>query len=197
LKSRFFSYVPSFPVAMVDREDDIFTVGHSTHELEELVALLRGPGVSGLADVRRYPRSRRVPHFNADALEVSLPRLGIEYAHFEELGGRRSPVPGSPNRGWREEQFQGYADHMATAEFAAGVERLESLARSRPTAVMCAEAPWWRCHRRLLSDALLVRGWRVLHLGPDGRLSAHELTDFAIVSEEGLTYPPPQTALEV
>jgi uncharacterized protein (DUF488 family) len=182
---------------MTHREDDIFTVGHSTHELDGLVALLRGAGVSALADVRRYPRSRRVPHFNAESLERSLPVEGIDYVHLEELGGRRSPVPGSPNGGWREGQFQGYADHMATPEFAAALERLETLARARPAAVMCAEAPWWRCHRRLLSDALLVRGWHVLHLGPDGRLSEHELTDFAVVSDGRLTYPPPQTALEV
>jgi uncharacterized protein (DUF488 family) len=183
---------------MAAREDDIFTVGHSTHSFEELVSLLRGAGVAAVADVRIYPRSRRMPHFNLEELERSLPAEGIEYAHFPELGGRRRPLPGSPNGGWHEEQFQGYADHMTTPEFAAGLERLELRARSRPTAVMCAESLWWRCHRRLLSDALLVRGWRVAHIGPDSRLSEHELTNFAVVVENGrLTYPPPQIALDV
>ena len=158
------------------------------------MALLRGHGVAALVDVRRYPRSRRVPHFNSDALEVSLP---LSYLHLEALGGRRSPVPDSPNGGWREEQFQGYADHMESAEFADALGQLESLARSQSTAVMCAEGLWWHCHRRLLSDALLVRGWRVWHIAPNGSRSAHELTPFAVVEGERLTYPPEQTALDV
>jgi uncharacterized protein (DUF488 family) len=178
-------------------EDDIFTVGHSTHELEEFVELLRAHGVTRLVDVRQYPRSRRVPHFNIEALESSLPERGIEYLHMRELGGRRKPLPDSPNDGWDNEQFRGYADHMATPEFEAALGRLESLARTRRTAVMCAEATWFRCHRRLVSDALLVRGWRVLHIGSDGRLNEHELTPFAVVSDGRLTYPAEQTSLGV
>src|SRR3954454_8489805 len=197
LKSRFLSYSLSFFVAIGSSEDDIFTVGHSTHSLDELVGLLRRHGVSALVDVRMYPRSRRMPHFNSDALSVSLPAEGISYLHVRELGGRRSPVPGSPNGGWREEQFQGYADHMATPEFAAGLERVEELARSTLAALMCAEGLWWRCHRRLTSDALLVRGWRVLHIAPDGATSEHELTPFAVVSDGRLTYPPEQTAFDI
>jgi uncharacterized protein (DUF488 family) len=178
-------------------EDDIFTVGHSTHELDELVDLLRGHGVELLVDVRQYPRSRRVPQFNVEALERSLPERGIEYLHMRELGGRRRPVPGSVNDGWENEQFRGYADYMATAQFQGALARLEELARRRPTAVMCAEANWWRCHRRLVSDALVVRGWRVLHIGSDGRVTQHELTPFAVVDNGRLTYPAPQTSFGV
>lgn len=144
-----------------------------------------------IADVRRFPRSRRHPHFNTEALAEELPR----YEHVPELGGRRRAVPGSPNDGWEVAAFQGYADHLATPEFARGMARLEPLAREVPTAVMCAEGPWWRCHRRLVCDALLVRGWDVRHILPDGSLVAHELTAFAVVEGEQITYPAPQLRL--
>jgi uncharacterized protein (DUF488 family) len=144
-----------------------------------------------IADVRRFPRSRRHPQFNTEALAAQLPR----YAHLAELGGRRRVVPGSPNDGWEVAAFQGYADHLATDEFARGMARLEALAREVPTAVMCAEGPWWRCHRRLVCDALLVRGWEVRHILPDGGLATHELTDFAVVDGERITYPAPQLRL--
>jgi uncharacterized protein (DUF488 family) len=173
----------------------MFTVGHSTHALDAFVALLRGAGVEAVADVRRYPGSRRSPWFAREALAASLPGEGIEYVHLEPLGGRRSVVPGSPNGGWDNAAFQAYADHMATPEFAAGLAQLERLARRRATAVMCAEATWWRCHRRLIADALVVRGWTVRHIGPDGGLTDHELTDFAVVEPGTLTYPPVQTEL--
>jgi uncharacterized protein (DUF488 family) len=182
---------------MRPREDDIFTVGHSTHSFDEFVELLRRNGVGSLVDVRMYPRSRRMPHFNTEALAVELPGEGITYVHERALGGRRSPVEGSPNGGWREEQFQGYADHMATPEFLEALARVEERARSSATALMCAEGLWWRCHRRLTSDALLVRGWRVLHIAPDGTTSEHELTPFAVVSDDRLTYPPEQTSFDV
>jgi uncharacterized protein (DUF488 family) len=183
----------------------IHTIGHSTRERDELVALLRAHGVDAIADVRRFPGSKRLPHFNAEALRAAL---GPNYEHFPELGGRRSRVPGSPNGGWEVAAFQGYADHMASEEFARGLARLEAWAREPPlgsklpglapgrsVAVMCAEAPWWRCHRRLLADALLVRGWDVRHiLGPE-RAPAHELTEFAHVEDGRLTYPPAQLTL--
>lgn len=149
----------------------------------------------GVADVRRFPGSRRLPWFNAEALAEWLPSAGLAYAHLPALGGRRSRRPGSPNGGWENAGFQGYADHMQTPEFADGMARLEALARQAPTAIMCAEAPWWRCHRRLVADALLVRGWAVEHVLPGGRAAAHELTGFAIVDGGRLTYPPPQLSL--
>jgi uncharacterized protein (DUF488 family) len=148
-------------------------------------------GVVAIADVRRFPRSRRHPHFNTEVLADELER----YEHLPELGGRRRPVRDTVNDGWEVEAFRGYADHMATAEFARGMERLEALAAEVPTAAMCAEAPWWRCHRRLVCDALLVRGWDVRHILPDGRLAAHELTPFAVVDGTRITYPAAQQRL--
>ena len=175
---------------------EILTVGHSTHDPDAFLDLLRGARVEALADVRRHPGSRRMPWFNLGPLATAVaPR--VEYVHFPELGGRRSPLPGSPNGGWRVGQFQGYADHMASEEFASGLARLLELAERRRTAVMCAEAQWWRCHRRLLSDVLVARGHSVLHLDPRGGLTPHELTEFAVVEAERLTYPPAQDALDV
>jgi len=176
---------------------EILTVGHSTHDPDAFTRLLRQHRVEALADVRRFPSSRRMPWFNSDALAASLARSGISYAHLPELGGRRNPVPGSPNRGWRVGQFQGYADHMASAEFEAGLERLLELARERRTAAMCAEAQWWRCHRRLLADALLARGRRVMHVGPRGGVEQHAFSDFAVVEGERVTYPPAQATLDL
>jgi uncharacterized protein (DUF488 family) len=175
----------------------VYTVGHSTRSEEQLSDVLRAAGVGAVVDVRSFPSSRRHPQFNRGALERWLPEAGVDYLNIFELGGRRDPAPTSSNGGWRERGFRGYADHMASAEFAAGLRRLEQLARVRPTAVMCAEALWWRCHRRLIADALTIRGWEVVHLG-SGAPVKHELTPFAEVREGGaLTYPPPQTSLEV
>lgn len=117
--------------------------------------------------------------------------------HLEKLGGRRSPSPGSPNGGWENEGFRGYADHMAGAEFAAGFERLQELARQRPTAIMCAEGQWASCHRRLTADALVLCGWRVLHVGTRGQVEEHALTSFAVAGEKELVYPPQQATLDV
>lgn len=175
-----------------------FSVGHSTRSAGELAELLRAAGVQVVADVRTAPSSRRLPHFDRAALERWLPEAGIDYVHVAELGGRRRPEPDSPNGGWEHAAFRGYADHLASAEFARGLARLQGLAGERPTAMMCAEAVWWRCHRRLIADALTVRGWQVLHLGAGHEPTVHELTPFARVQEERrLTYPPPQTALEL
>jgi uncharacterized protein (DUF488 family) len=169
-----------------------FTIGHSTHTLDAFAALLDRHGVRGVADVRRFPGSRRHPQFGRDALADGLAARRIAYTHLEALGGRRSVVAGSPNGGWENAAFQGYADHMATAAFAVGLGELELLAESVPTAVMCAEALWWRCHRRLIADALVARGWAVDHIGADGSLSRHELTSFAVVADGRITYPAPQ-----
>ena len=144
------------------------------------------------------PRSRRNPQFEQDALAGSLAGRGIEYHHEPALGGFRRPRAGSVNTGWEQPAFRGYADYMSTSEFAAALERLEQLARDRPTAIMCAEAQWWRCHRRLISDALLIRGWEVLHLGLGAQPVRHELPAFAVVGpEDSLSYPPAQGELEL
>jgi uncharacterized protein (DUF488 family) len=183
----------------VDRDADVavvYTVGHSTRSLQELAQLLGSAGVRELLDIRSVPRSRRHPHFEGEALARSLPERGIDYTHERALGGFRRPHPGSPNRGWDHEAFQGYADYMAGEEFRSALQRLQARARERALCVMCAEAQWWRCHRRLLADALIVRGWKVLHLGLGGAPLAHELTPFAVVGDDrALTYPPPQTEL--
>jgi uncharacterized protein (DUF488 family) len=174
----------------------VYTIGHSTRSSEELLALLREAGVERLADVRAFPSSRRHPQFNRDALAGWLGAAGIEYRHMPALGGRRSPVPGSANGGWREVAFQGYADHMRSAEFQGALVALEAAAHESPTAIMCAEAVWWRCHRRLIADALVARGWRVEHLGIGEGRAVHELTAFAVVGPDGLlTYPPAQATL--
>lgn len=148
--------------------------------------------------MRTIPRSRHNPQFNRETLERSLAEHGIDYAHAQALGGFRRPRPDSPNDGWEQPAFRGYADHMATPGFAAALERLERAAADRPTAIMCAEAQWWRCHRRLIADALTVRGWRVLHLGLRTEPVEHELTPFAEVGADGtLTYPSAQGRLEL
>lgn len=174
---------------------EILTVGHSTHPAQEFVSLLRNAEIGALADVRRYPGSRRNPQFGAEALRATLGRAGIRYELFgEELGGRRRPTGETANAAWRVDQFRGYADHMASGEFEAGLDRLELLAREAPTAVMCAEADWHRCHRRLLADALLARVHAVTHLLADGSLVPHALTDFAVLEDGRLSYPAPEAA---
>jgi len=177
-------------------EEEILTVGHSNHDEGQFVELVRGAGIELIADVRRYPGSRRQPHFERHALAGVLLEAGIQYRWLgESLGGRRKPGPASPNGAWESDQFRGYADHMASEEFLAGLAQLEALAHEQRVAIMCAEAWWIRCHRRLIADVLTARGWRVLHLGTNGRLEPHELTGFAVVEDGAVTYPEPQTSL--
>ncbi|HEY3191549.1 MAG TPA: DUF488 domain-containing protein [Solirubrobacterales bacterium] len=177
---------------------EILTVGHSNHEEGEFLELVHGAGVELIADVRRYPGSRRQPHFEHSALAAVLLEAGMHYRWLgESLGGRRRPRPDSPNGAWDSEQFRGYADHMASSEFRDGLAELEELGREQRVAVMCAEAWWVRCHRRLISDALTAHGWRVLHLGANGRLEEHELTEFAVVENGLITYPAQQTSLGI
>ena len=167
----------------------VMTIGHSTRSLDDLVALLEAHGVTGIADVRRIPGSRRHPHFSRDALTESLPSRGITYDHLAGLGGRRKPSPDSPNAGWQHPSFRAYADYMATGEFGAALDELLALAESRLVAVMCAEAQWWRCHRRLIADALLARSVEVRHIMAANRAPAHELTPFARRDGVDVTYP--------
>jgi uncharacterized protein (DUF488 family) len=175
----------------------VFTVGHSTRSLDELALLLRDAGVAELVDVRSAPGSRRNPHFSGRALAAALPERGIAYTHEPRLGGFRRPRPDSANGGWQHEAFRGYADHMTTPDFRDGLAHLLTIAEARAACVMCAEAQWWRCHRRLIADALVVRGRRVVHLGLGAPIE-HELTSFAVVGEDlQLTYPPAQGELEL
>jgi uncharacterized protein (DUF488 family) len=177
---------------------EILTVGHSNHEESAFLDLVRGAEVQLVADVRRHPGSRRLPHFERSALAALLAEAGIGYRWLgETLGGRRRPVEGSPNGAWDSPQFRGYADHMASEEFAAGLAELEELGKKQRVAVMCAEAWWIRCHRRLLADVLTVRGWKVLHLESSGRLTEHQLTEFAVIEDGAVSYPARQTSLGV
>jgi len=177
---------------------EILTIGHSAHEVERFVELLQRNSVAGLVDVRTVPRSRRMPWFAGESLAALLPAAGIDYAHEKRLGGFRRPRPDTPNAGWQVEAFRGYADHMESADFRAAVTRLESLAMEQRTTVMCAEAQWTRCHRRLISDALVVRGWNVLHIDSRGATKPHSLTPFAVVHDgDHIQYPPEQQFLDV
>jgi uncharacterized protein (DUF488 family) len=170
----------------------VWTIGHSTHSRAKLVELLRLHAIEQIADIRSVPRSRRHPRFERDALTRSLPQNGISYAHLPRLGGWKSPDADSPNRAWRNRSFRGYADYALGAEFALGVDELLALAAARRTAMMCSEALWWRCHRRLVADRIVVDGGTVQHIGSDGRASTHTLTSFAAVDEDGrITYPQP------
>jgi uncharacterized protein (DUF488 family) len=176
----------------------LYTIGHSTRPIEELTALLDSAGVRRLVDVRTVPRSRRNPQFEAAALARSLVAQGIEYRHEPALGGFRRPAPDSPNGGWQQAAFRGYADYMRSPAFAGALAQLIELASKLPTSIMCAEAQWWRCHRRLISDALVIRGWHVLHLGLRAEPVEHELTEFAVVGADfALSYPPAQGELEL
>lgn len=145
-------------------EQTIWTFGHSTRSPEEFIQALSSFGIEVLADVRRYPGSRKYPHFNVDALQEYLPAAGITYVPMTELGGRRKPSPDSKNTVWRSESFRGYADYAETAAFKAGLEKLTGLAKVKRTAYMCSEAVWWRCHRAIISDYLKADGWLVLHI---------------------------------
>lgn len=168
----------------------VWTVGHSTHSLDVFVELLTVHEIALLVDVRTAAGSRRHPHFGADALATSLPDRGVAYRRCQALGGWRRPVADSPNGGWRNESFRGYADHAMSEEFARALAELRGMASEQRTVMMCAEALWWRCHRRLIADRLVVSGDTVCHIGSDGHACAHRLSAFATVDAAGgVTYP--------
>jgi uncharacterized protein (DUF488 family) len=168
----------------------ICTVGHSNRPINELIGLLTNQAISLLADVRRFPGSKRQPQFGRDSLEAVLRQAGIGYRHFEALGGRRSRSrEDSPNTAWRSQSFNAYADHMQTAEFQAALAELMALSTSVPTSILCAEAVPWRCHWQLIADALVAHGWEVRHILATGRVQPHCLTVFAKVFERHVTYP--------
>ena len=168
-----------------------WTVGHSTRSLGDFLELLRAHRIEAIADVRRWPASRRHPHFAGEALAGSLPHAGVQYRHFADRGGRRRPSEGSPHIGWENPSFRAYADHMSTSEFADALAALVALASSSRTAVMCAEAQWWRCHRRLVADALLIRQVEVRHIMSPRTAAAHVLTPFARIEGLLLSYDEP------
>ncbi|MDQ6639799.1 MAG: DUF488 domain-containing protein [Pseudomonadota bacterium] len=171
----------------------ILTVGHSTRPIEEFVALLAAHGVTQLVDVRTVPRSRHNPQFNADALPDSLAAADIGYVHAPGLGGFRPTSADSPNEGWRNLSFRGYADYMQSGEFADNLLSLNELARRDRVVLMCAEAVPWRCHRSLIADALTVHGIASCEIVSPKRLQAHRLTPFAKVRGLELTYPAADT----
>ncbi len=168
----------------------IFTVGHSTLPLADFIALLQTYGIAALADVRTVPRSRHNSQFNDGTLREALRLHGIEYAGMRSLGGLRHPRKDSPNGGWRNDGFRGYADYMQTPDFARGLEELMALGQARRTAIMCAEAVPWRCHRSLIADALVVHGIVAEEIVSANRLQLHTLTPFANVDGKVITYPP-------
>lgn len=167
----------------------IWTVGHSTHPIEEFIAMLLEYKIKLLADVRTVPRSRMNPQFNSDVLPDSLAAFDIRYTHLKDLGGLRHTNKASINTAWRNASFRGYADYMQTPEFDAAVGNLIKLAKKQHTAIMCAEAVPWRCHRSLIGDALLVRGVEVLDIFSIDEIKPHSLTNFAKVEGTTITYP--------
>jgi uncharacterized protein (DUF488 family) len=178
---------------------DLWTIGHSTLPLEALADRLAEHGIRQVADVRRYPASRRNPQFNRETLDTFLDARGIAYHWLEALGGRRSggPAAASPNSGLEVDGFRQYADYAGTEPFRTGLGELVAWASGAPTAVLCAEALWWRCHRRLIADRWVAAGGVVLHVLPDGTTERHRLWDLARPAGDGLVYPPEQGELSL
>lgn len=168
----------------------IYTIGHSTRSFDEFTAMLRENGVRLVADVRRFPGSRANPQYGRDALPASLHAAGFSYRWFPELGGRRRVEEKHPETAaWRVEAFRAYAEYTLTSEFQMALDGLERVAEHTPTAIMCAEAQWTRCHRRLIANALLAHGWSVIDIEGKGRATPHHLPDFARVTDGIVTYP--------
>lgn len=166
----------------------IWTIGHSTRSIDDFIALLEENAIESVADVRTLPGSKRYPHFNREALADSLGQRAILYQHFAELGGRRRARADSRNTAWRNASFRGYADHMETDEFCRGILRLLGLAGAQRTAMMCAEAVWWRCHRSLIADYLKARGDEVVHIIGTGKMQPHPFTSAARLVDGKLSY---------
>ncbi len=173
----------------------VFTIGHSTHAIGEFVAILTAHGIVRVVDVRTIPKSRRNPQFNSDELRKSLTNGGIAYLHQPGLGGLRHPRKDSKNTGWENESFRGYADYMETEEFGRNLDQLLELAGTGKTAIMCAESLPWKCHRSLLSDALIARGAEVLHIMNRSAAKPHAMTAFARVEGTKVTYPGKQIGM--
>jgi len=166
----------------------VWTIGHSTKTLEEFIELLHAFSIKQVVDVRHYPGSRKFPHFNKEPFSQSLDKVHIQYEHIEALGGRRKAAMDSPHTAWRHPAFRGYADYMQTPAFREGIHQLEQLATKTPTAYMCSEAVWWRCHRSMISDYLKAKGWNVQHIMGIGNAKEHPYTAPARVVNGQLTY---------
>lgn len=166
----------------------IWTIGHSTRTIDEFISLLKENEIKLLVDVRAFPGSKRYPQFNKDGLAQSLNAHGIRYEHFPELGGRRKPKLDSHNTAWRNASFRGYADYMETEPFQKGIERLFDVAKAGPTAIMCAEAVWWRCHRSLIADYLKSRGLEVMNILGENKAEPHPYTSAARIVDGELSY---------
>ena len=180
---------------MAANGDTLWTIGHSTRDWDTFVAMLRAAEIEVLADVRRFAGSRRHPQFSGATMAEALPAAGIAYLPMPELGGRRPARPDSPNTAWRNASFRGYADYMDTDDYRSARDRLIDIARARRTAVMCAEAMWWQCHRSLIADDFKVRGWEVEHLLAAGRSESHPYTSAARIVDGRLDYSLEQGAL--
>ena len=168
----------------------VLTIGHSNHPLDHFLALLARHGVEALVDIRRFPGSKKHPHFSRDNLAVALPKAGVEYHWLEALGGRRPKQrEESPNLGLENQGFRNYADYMLTEQFREGADKLLVIARRKRTAIMCAEGLFWQCHRRLVCDFLLAKGVTVQHIMPGGELRPHKLTSGAVIADGQVTYP--------
>lgn len=159
----------------------IYTIGHSTHSLDEFIGMLKSFGIRELIDIRSFPGSRKFPQFNKENLKISLEKNGISYRHIEALGGRRKRQENSKNNRWQNDSFRGYADYMETENFEKAITQLENTASRKPTAYMCSEAVWWRCHRSMVSDYLKAKGWKVLHIMSAGKAEEHPYTSPARV----------------
>ncbi len=166
----------------------IWTIGHSTHPLDVLVAMLQSFQIEMVADIRSLPGSRKFPQFNKEALQISLNENNIQYIHLKELGGRRKVNPDSKNTVWRHPAFRGYADYMETDAFKEGIRELQNVALKQRTAYMCSEAVWWRCHRSMVSDYLKVHGWKVMHIMGVGKGEEHPFTAPARIVDGALSY---------
>lgn len=185
--------------ALNEMNVELLTVGHSNHPLETFLELLQAHEIEVLVDIRRFPGSRKYPHFGQESLAASVRDLGIEYRWMEDLGGRRKAqkvADPSPNRGLRNQSFRNYADYMLTDSFRQAAAELLDLAASRRTAIMCSESVFWRCHRRLVSDYVVANGGRVLHIFPNGIARPHDLTRGAVPVDGVVSYPGEKTLFD-
>lgn len=173
---------------MPEENNTIWTIGHSTRTLQELIAMLQSFNIEVVADVRHYPGSRKYPHFNKESLEITLPQNNIQYIHLISLGGRRKTNPNSKNTTWKNDAFRGYADYMETDAFKHGIVDLISIANKKRTAIMCSEAVWWRCHRSMIADYLKAHHWKVMHIMDIGKAQEHPFTSPAKIVDGELTY---------